>query len=69
MKRSYRVEGMTCSGCANAVTRALARLDASGVEVDLAKGEVTLEGELDDAAVARAVAAAGFTYAGPLAGR
>jgi copper chaperone len=67
MTRTYRVEGMTCSGCANAVKRALTRLDARTVEVDLAGGRVTVEGELDDAAVARAVEAAGFTYAGPAA--
>jgi copper chaperone len=67
MTKTYRVEGMTCGGCANAVKRALTRLDARSVEVDLAGGRVTVEGELDDAAVARAVEAAGFTYAGPAA--
>lgn len=68
MTKTYRVEGMTCGGCANAVKRALTRLDARSVDVDLGLGRVTVDGDIDDAAVAQAVEAAGFTYAGPLAG-
>jgi copper chaperone len=68
MKKSYRVDGMTCDGCANAVKRALTRLDARSVDVDLGLGRVTVDGDIDDARIAQAVEAAGFTYAGPLAG-
>ncbi len=43
MENTYKVSGMTCSGCANIVERALSK--TSGVEsvkVDLAKGEATV---------------------------
>ena len=66
MSKSYKVEGMTCDGCARAVTRAIQRIDpALGVQVDLARGRVTVDGPADDARIAEAVAAAGFTFAGP----
>ena len=38
-----QVEGMTCQGCADAVTKAIRRLDPSAeVAVDLAHGRVTV---------------------------
>jgi copper chaperone len=63
--RIYRVGGMSCGGCAAAVTRAITRTDpAAKVAVDLAGGKVTVSGPTSEAAVAAAIAAAGFTYEG-----
>ncbi len=65
----YRVGGMTCGGCAAAVTRAITRADpAAKVTVDLPGGKVTVSGGASEAAIAAAIAAAGFTYEGVAAG-
>ncbi len=66
MTTTYRVDGMTCQGCARAVTNAIkeAVLDAD-VAVDLAGGRVTVAGPADDASVRAAIEAAGFEYRGP----
>ncbi len=61
---SYRVTGMTCAGCARAMTRALTAQGARApAEIDLAQGRVTVAG-LDDRQVQAAAEAAGFVYAG-----
>ncbi len=58
----YKVEGMTCQHCVNALTKALATVE--GVtrvcEVSLARGEALLEGSATDEAVLRAVHAEGY---------
>jgi copper chaperone len=66
MSKTYRVEGMTCEGCARSVTRAIQRrVPGTAVAVDLAAGRVTVTGAAaDGAAVAAAVNDAGFTFAG-----
>ena len=65
MAKTYIVEGMTCSGCVSAVTKAIKAKDASAeVEVDLDAGKVQVGGGLDDAAVIEAVEDAGFGYKG-----
>ncbi|MDR3515269.1 MAG: heavy metal-associated domain-containing protein [Azospirillaceae bacterium] len=65
MSESYKVNGMTCDGCARSVSKALiARLPDVQVTVDLARGTVTLEGEGDPAIVKAAVEGAGFDFAG-----
>jgi copper chaperone len=65
MTKTYIVEGMTCSGCVNAVTNAIKAKDGSAeVEVDLDSGKVQVEGGLDEAAVIEAVVDAGFDYKG-----
>ena len=65
MERSYQVAGMTCSGCAASVTRAIT---ATGgglvVVVDLEKAEVRVIGEHKVLDVKRAVEGAGFEYKG-----
>lgn len=69
MPKSYRVTGMTCQGCVNAVTRAIVRrLPDAKVAVDLPKGIVAVEaaGLVDDM-VKTAVTDAGFTYNGAAA--
>ncbi len=65
MTKTYIVEGMTCSGCVNAVTNAIKAKDGSAeVEVDLDSGKVQVGGGLDEAAVIEAVEDAGFDYKG-----
>ncbi|MSO85777.1 MAG: copper chaperone [Rhodospirillales bacterium] len=61
----YRVNGMTCNGCANAVSNAIkAAAPQAAVTVDLAAKIVTVEGPVAAASVAAAVNAAGFEFAG-----
>ena len=69
MSRTYRVSGMTCQGCVNAVTNAItAAAPGAEVAVDLAGGTVTI-GRLEDEAVIRqAVEDAGFEYGGHASG-
>jgi copper chaperone CopZ len=61
------VKGMSCSHCAQALTKALTALPGvSGVTVDLATGKVafTAAAPVAPEDVARAVTAAGFELAG-----
>ena len=61
----YRVNGMTCQGCVNAVTKAIkAAAPAAAVKVDLAAKTVTVEGPVAAATVQAAVKDAGFEFAG-----
>lgn len=64
MSQSYRVTGMTCGGCANAVKSAI-MTEAPGakVEVDLGSATVTVDGA-EEAQVRKAVDDAGFTFVG-----
>ena len=66
--KSYLVEGMTCSGCVNAVTNAIkAKQPAAEVTVDLDSGRVDVEGAIEEAALIEAVEDAGFDYKGAAA--
>ncbi|WP_127553716.1 heavy-metal-associated domain-containing protein [Actinoplanes sp. OR16] len=63
---TYSVTGMTCEHCVNSVSEEVGRITGvTGVEVDLASGQVavTSEGPLDRAAVAAAVDEAGYELA------
>ncbi|WP_029145686.1 heavy-metal-associated domain-containing protein [Microbacterium luticocti] len=63
---TYRVEGMTCNHCVQAVTRevqALAGVDQ--VAVDLQAKTVAVTGTASPDDIAGAVAEAGYTFAGP----
>jgi copper chaperone len=65
MTATYRIGGMTCNGCAGAVTHAIQRLDPKAVvTVDLVGGKVSVDGKLAPEAVRRAVETAGFTFDG-----
>ena len=56
-----QVEGMTCQGCVNAVTKAIQRLDpGAGVEVDLEHGRVHVMTKAQSTEVAQALDAAGY---------
>jgi copper chaperone CopZ len=64
---TYRVEGMTCAHCAGSVTREVRGVDGvADATVDLDGGTVTVSSPdpLDESAIARAVAEAGYTFAG-----
>lgn len=65
MTTIYRVDGMTCEGCARAVTNAI-RAVAPGAEVavDLGRGLVTVAGAAGVEAVRGAVETAGFGFGG-----
>ncbi|MDB5408334.1 MAG: Heavy metal transport/detoxification protein [Rhodospirillales bacterium] len=55
------VTGMTCAGCASAVTRVLSRVAGVGeAKVELAAGRATVTGSAAPAALVAAVAAAGY---------
>lgn len=65
----YRVEGMTCGGCASSVTKAIQKVaPAATVQVTLEGGQVRVEGEHDEDAVREAVEGAGFDFLGRAAG-
>jgi len=65
MSRTYRVKGMSCSGCARSVGNAIRRhAPRSEVSVDLERGLVTVEGDAAEIVVREAVTEAGFEFAG-----
>jgi copper chaperone CopZ len=61
-ERTYTVHGMTCDHCVMSVREEVGELaGVTSVDVDLASGRLTVTGaNLDDSAVADAVAAAGY---------
>ena len=59
MSTRYTIEGMTCGGCVNAVTKALKRAGFEA-QVDLASNSAEIDGTPDTEAVVRAVRSAGF---------
>ena len=62
---TYRVEGMTCNHCVQAVTREVSALP--GVDeavVDLQAQTLAVSGDAAEAAVAAAVEEAGYALAG-----
>ncbi len=62
---SYRIDGMTCDGCARAVERAVkAAAPGCEVAVDRAAGQVRVTGAVAEAALREAVERAGFGYGG-----
>lgn len=57
----FNVRGMTCGHCVRAVTQALQALDpAARVEVDLAAGQVRVDGALDAEQAAQAIRDEGY---------
>lgn len=69
MKTVYTVKGMACNHCKATVEKAVGAVNGvTSVAVDLASGRVAVEGDHDAAQVAKAVADAGFTFAGSNAG-
>ncbi len=61
----YEVQGMTCGGCAAAITRALESAEQSAqVEVDYKTATVSVDG-IDARRVQEIVEEAGFDFIGP----
>ncbi|MEE3627269.1 heavy-metal-associated domain-containing protein [Nitrospirillum sp. BR 11752] len=67
MNASYRIDGMTCQGCARSVTKAIQAVSPmTEVAVDLEAGVVAVTGPADGDQVKRAVEDAGFDFVGPV---
>ena len=63
----YRVNGMTCGGCAKHVEKALRSMaGVSAVVVDVAQGTATVEGAASFEAMAASVGAAGYELFAPV---
>lgn len=57
----FQVNGMTCGGCARAVTNAVKSVDAAAdVQVDLASKRVTVESTADATKIRSAIEEAGY---------
>ncbi len=64
---TYKVQGMTCGHCVNAVTEEVRKLDGvNDVQIDLDSGNVTVTSEapLSEDAVRAAVDEAGYELVG-----
>lgn len=63
----YRVQGMTCGGCAKHVEKALRGVPGvSGVAMDVGQGTATVEGGASFEAMAVSVAEAGYEMLKPV---
>ena len=63
MKETVKIKGMSCNHCVMAVTKALSELEGvSNVQVDLERGEATLEaqGAVDLQEVTKRIEQAGY---------
>ena len=58
-----QVRGMTCSGCARSVTKALEKAGAGAVKVELESGRVEVTGSIGADAARAAVEKAGYEVA------
>ncbi|MCC6521879.1 MAG: heavy-metal-associated domain-containing protein [Polyangiaceae bacterium] len=63
MEATFKVEGMTCGGCAASVTKALEKLGLHA-EVSLSARTAKVSGAFDDQEVRQAIEAAGFDFGG-----
>ncbi len=64
-KKTYKVGGMTCGGCASSVTRAVSAVAPEAeVEVSLEAAAVHVTGPHQEADVRQAVEDAGFEFGG-----
>jgi copper chaperone CopZ len=68
MTTVFRVGGMSCQHCVDAVTKAVtAAIPGATIKVDLAAGTATIDQDIeagDDAALRDAIESAGFEYLG-----
>lgn len=64
MNQTFNVQGMTCSHCEKAVTRALTQLDPQAeVKIDRAANQVEVNSTQAREALAKAIADEGYTVA------
>lgn len=61
-KKTVHIQGMHCQSCANAVARAIDKIDGASARVSLSgkKAVVSFDREIDDASLRRAVERAGY---------
>ena len=58
---TVKIKGMSCQHCVGAVTKALSELPGiSNVQVDLAKGEASYEGDVEPGWSRQAISKIGF---------
>lgn len=57
---TIRIDGMKCQHCAKATQKALEELGATGVSIDLSKGEASYEGVVEKEVIRRTIAEKGF---------
>ena len=63
-EKTYRVNGMDCAHCAQAIEKGVSRLDGvRGVQVNFATGAMTLDGEVTDARLRERLEALGYGLA------
>lgn len=60
MRKVFNVTGMTCAACAANVEKAVKKLGAEKVEVNLLLNRMTVESDLPDGEIIRAVVGAGY---------
>ena len=66
MTSTYSVQGMTCEHCVRSVTEEVSEVaGVTAVDVDLASGRLTVDGDADSAAVRAAVVEAGYQVVEP----
>jgi copper chaperone len=62
--KTYTVTGMTCDHCVLSVSEEVGEVAGiHAVDVDLSSGRLTVQGDIDDAAIETAVAEAGYEVA------
>ena len=65
MEQSFKVAGMSCGHCVQAVTEAVHELDQEAlVQIDLPAGTVTVQSSAEPAALGAAIADAGYVVQG-----
>ncbi|MFC1586896.1 heavy-metal-associated domain-containing protein [Planctomycetota bacterium] len=68
MEKTYKVTGMTCGGCENAVKNALQQLSPElEVVVSFEHGTVRITGDHDETVIKQTIEDAGFSFDGPSA--
>ena len=61
MEKTLFIEGMSCMHCASRVENALNAIDGVQAHVDLKKKRATVEGDVSDEVLVKAVEDAGYT--------
>ena len=64
MEKTMKIEGMMCAHCSGRVEKALNDLPGVTATVNLEAGTATVKGDVDDAALTKAVTDAGYTVVG-----
>ncbi|MEQ1501428.1 MAG: heavy-metal-associated domain-containing protein [Myxococcota bacterium] len=64
MEATYKIEGMTCSGCVGSVTKALQAAGVEVAEVSLEAHTARVKGTFTDDRIRQAVEKAGYDFVG-----